>query len=342
MALLVTMKKNCHVVPQFTVVTDDYEILTIRCKHELISVLYRPPNGSIASFLLFYETFLEFVCNNNLHLVSAGDFNINMMEESNATRDLNTLLHSTGFTNLITTPTRITCSTASALDLIVTNIDTVIYSAGTVISDISDHCPVFLNYYNEPLDRNSRQELLIIQQITPQSIESFKIDIMNQSWSSVYEKKTANDAYDDFMKLFMCIYAKHFPFKTFTPAKKAKKPWVTREHLKMIKSKNICYHSFLRTRRIEVLKEFKKLRNRINAELRRAKEAYYRRLFENTSRQRPNATWKLINNILGRENKNALPESLTLDGRKLTGTSLANRMNNHFINAVSACNDHVG
>lgn len=102
-ALLVTMKKNCHVVLQFTVVTDDYEILTIRCKHELISVLYRPPNGSIASFLLFYETFLEVVCNNNLHLVSAGDFNINMMEESNATRDLNTLLQSTGFTNLITT-----------------------------------------------------------------------------------------------------------------------------------------------------------------------------------------------------------------------------------------------
>lgn len=86
-----------------------------------------------------------------------------------------------------------------------TNIDTVIYSAGIVLSDISDHCPVFLNYHNEPLDRNSRQELLIIQQITPQSIESFKIDIMNQSWSSVNEKKTANDAYDDFMKLFMRI-----------------------------------------------------------------------------------------------------------------------------------------
>lgn len=340
-ALLVTTKKSCHIVPEFSKITDEYEILTVQFKDELISVIYRPPNGSMASFMQFYENFLEYACCNNFLLISAGDFNINLLEENCVTRELNNLLLSSGFKNLINTPTRITCSTSSALDLVITNIDTVIYSAGTITSDISDHCPVFMNYFCKPLDKGTRRVLPTIQHITSRSLEAFSLDISKQNWSSVFKEKNADNAYDAFIQTFRRIYAIHFPFKTLKSARKARKPWVTREHLSMIKRKNICYHTFLRTRSAETLKEFKKLRNRLNAELQRAKKAYYQRIFVHANRQRSSATWKLINTILGRDNKNALPESITFGGKDFRGAALADHFNNYFINAVALCNDNA-
>ena len=109
----------------------------------------------------------------------------------------------------------------------------------------------------------------------------------------------------------------------------------------MIKRKNMCYHTFLRTRSAETLKEFKKLRNRLNAELQRAKKAYYQRIFEHTNRQRSSATWKLINTILGRDNKNALPESIHIGGKDSNGAALANHFDDYFINSVAVFNDNA-
>lgn len=131
-AILVAKHKKCEILPEFSKTTVDYEILTLKNKQEIISVLYRPPTGNVARFLEFYEDFLEFICKNNLRLISGGDFNINMLEENNCVRDFSTKLVSSGFINVIKTPTRITCSTSSMLDLIVTNLDTEIYNAGTV------------------------------------------------------------------------------------------------------------------------------------------------------------------------------------------------------------------
>lgn len=228
-------KKNCHVVPEFSKKEDDYEILT---------VIYWLPNGSMASFMQFYGNFLEYACCNTFLLISAGDFDISVPEENCVTRELNNLLLSRGFNNLINTPTRITCSTTSAVDLVITNIDTLVHSAGTLTSDISDQCPVFMNYFCKPLDKEVRQVLHTIQHITSRGLEAFTLDISNQSWSSVFKQKNTYSSYDAFIHIFQCIYAKHLPFKMLKSARKARKPWVTREHLAMIKCKHICYHTF--------------------------------------------------------------------------------------------------
>lgn len=254
-----------------------------------------------------------------------------MLEGNNCAHDFNTKLLSSGFANVITTPTRITCSTSSMLDLIITNVDTEICNAGTVACDISDHCPTFLTYRIDSA-KNVKKETFFVQRITEERLESFKNEMLIQNWSSVLEHANANEAYNEFINRFVCIYAKHFPLQTITPSKKSKKPWVTREHLKMIKTKNRHFHSFLRTRSEQTLKEFKVLRNQLNSELRRAKSVYYEQLFADCARQRPDAAWKAINTILGRKNKSSLPDTLTHEGCELSGKALADYLNNHFVN----------
>lgn len=155
-ALLTTKRKNCTIVPEFSTITDHYEILTVQSKNDIISVLYRPPNGNIPCFINFYESFLEYVCKYNFRLISGGDFNLNVLEQNADTRNFNALLASSGFTNVISTATRITSSSSTALDLIITNIDTEVLSAGTICCDISDHCPVFLIYQSEHANKKKK------------------------------------------------------------------------------------------------------------------------------------------------------------------------------------------
>lgn len=337
-AVLVKKTKNCCLVSDFSTVTDDYEIVTVKNRSDVISVLYRPPSGNIARFMEFYESFLDYVCDNNLRLICAGDFNINMLEECNSVFEFNDILVSSGFKNLIITPTRITRTTSSVLDLLVTNIDTTVYNSGTIVSDISDHCPVFMAYSTHSPKSIKQKQSFIAQHITQNGLQAFQQDILSQDWSPVTNKMDVNDAYNEFITRFVCVYARHFPLKMHKPSKKARKPWVTRDHLKKITNKNRLYHSFLKTRLETTLKEFKKVRNEVNSELRRAKCAYYEHLFAHVARQSPDIAWKAMNDVLGRESKNYMPDTVMVDGNELRDKALVEHFNHQFVNAAAACN----
>lgn len=97
---------KCERIFNYSMTTDDYEILTLRNDNQILSVLYRPPNGSIEKFLDCLEDLFDYANINNLKLTCGGDFNINVLEIDSAHK-LNIRLQSSGFNNLITTPTRV-------------------------------------------------------------------------------------------------------------------------------------------------------------------------------------------------------------------------------------------
>lgn len=152
-AIYVTDEKKCEILSEFSQVTDDYEVLTLVCQKQIICVIYRPPTGSVLHFLDFLEEFLDFARQNNYNLICGGDFNLNILDPDRFVREFNNTISAYGFVNLISTATRVTQSTSSALDLIITNIETTVYSAGTVASDLSDHCPVFSIYHTSSVKK---------------------------------------------------------------------------------------------------------------------------------------------------------------------------------------------
>lgn len=222
-ALYVTTEKKCHLVHEYCVSTEDYEMLTVSDQNEMFAVVYRPPGGNIRRFLAFYESFLDFTCKNNFHLTCGGDFNINILDDSTTSTEFGTLLSSSGFKNLITTPTRITCGTLSCLDHLIINAETKIYTTGTVTSDISDHLPVYALYENQRGIRNREVETFTVQRITDSGLVAFKTEIMAQDWSSVLALTSADEAYNEFIEKFIKIYERHFPMKQVKPPKKSEK-----------------------------------------------------------------------------------------------------------------------
>lgn len=76
-------------------------------------------------------------------LTIGGDLNIEFLKNSAPASELLFLLQQNGFENVIATPTRVTGSMESQLDIFITNAVTEKIASGVVSCDISDHLPIF-------------------------------------------------------------------------------------------------------------------------------------------------------------------------------------------------------
>ena len=74
-----------------------------------VAGIYRPPNTPLADFNQLITNMLEYT--NNCRTVIAGDFNIDVLSNSNAMRNYVDTFHQYGFINEINLPTYVSPST---------------------------------------------------------------------------------------------------------------------------------------------------------------------------------------------------------------------------------------
>lgn len=102
-------------------------------------------SGIIArEFLGFLERFLDFLCLSKYTLFMSGGFNINMSSNEKPLCELSSRYASYGVFSVITDPTRVTRNFSNLIGLFLTNADERYISAGVILTDISDHFPIFL------------------------------------------------------------------------------------------------------------------------------------------------------------------------------------------------------
>lgn len=133
-----------EILERFTVSVKEYEILTMCLNNTIFAVCYRPPKGCVAIFLNFLESLISFATSQHLNIVLGGDLNINMLSVDASQMSLDLLLRTHGLLNAIKMPTRVTITSSSLIDLFITNHDPSMITSGVIISDISDHLPIFM------------------------------------------------------------------------------------------------------------------------------------------------------------------------------------------------------
>lgn len=69
---LLVKYQNCELVDDFNVITDDYEILTVKYESYLYSAMYRPPGSSLTNFCSFLERYFAFVLQNRITQLSSS------------------------------------------------------------------------------------------------------------------------------------------------------------------------------------------------------------------------------------------------------------------------------
>lgn len=326
---------NVHIVEEFSVSNENYEVLTVRDACRFFTVVYRPPHANVTIFLRFLEQLFDFISLNKCCLFLGGDVNIDMLVSSNCRSDLLSVLDAYGFVNLITEPTRITSSSQTLIDIFVTNVDKPAIS-GTLVSDISDHFPIFAFIQGKSVAKTDKLPPQLFQKITNDSLNSFRADVQAYNWAHVLEETDADSMYDAFLSAITVLYKKHFPYVSRKRNKASRKPWITSDLLDQIKFKNKLYWNFIKSKDVSEFQTFKSFRNRLNAKLKNAKQQYLLAHF-NDAVKNTDLLWKRLNTLLRTRSQTVLT-SLNVDDTVVAGKGLSDMLNDHFIGVGTSSN----
>lgn len=103
-----------------------------------VCVCYRPPS-STTNAIDDLCTEIEQVMTHYRRIIVCGDININLLSQSHLSRKFHCFTQMHGLEQVIVTPTRITPTTSSLLDVIVVDDGTAVVNAGTMDVALSDH-----------------------------------------------------------------------------------------------------------------------------------------------------------------------------------------------------------
>ena len=110
----------------------------------IMGILYRPPNSDVTQFLNYLEDVLSNLYSEYDDILCLSDFNINMLNTNvDSCSQLESVFSLFNMSQIISEPTRVTANSLSIIDLIYTNIESIVDS-GVIDANISDHFLTFV------------------------------------------------------------------------------------------------------------------------------------------------------------------------------------------------------
>ena len=239
--------KNCNSFESMFVQVSQNQLKT---KDILVGVVYRPPNTSLDGF---YEDFFETMNKINMEnrpCYILGDFNIDLLNARTENQMFLNQLLACGFYPCIDKPTRVSETSATLIDNILTNVHNNNSMSGIWVADVADHLPVYiaLSLGTDTLDKNVPRTYQK-RFYSNDGLAKFKKCLNECDWSDVIKMENANDKYNHFIRKLTVMHDEHFPLKNVTvDPKRELKPWLTNAILNSVKKKNNMYKNYLKSR----------------------------------------------------------------------------------------------
>ena len=231
---------------------------------------------------------------------------------------------------LVHYPTRVTDTSCSLVDNIFTN-DSCQIQSGVLLTDISDHLPVYCICKNT-VTLSSSEQRTKKRDINENNIIHFLRSLESFEWS--LDKDSPNNSYNNFFKIFFDRYNESFPLKSkCNKSKQNDNPWCTREICKLIKKKCRLYKRFVKNPTSYRKEVYRKCRNKVTNMIKVAKKEYYEKKFTD-NHGNSKKTWDVINSALGKKsNKKTNIKSIKCNNKIVTDKNeICNSLNSFFAN----------
>ena len=176
----------------------------------------------------------------------------------------------------------------------------------------------------------------------------FKNDLKNLTWDTVLSSHDPNTPYNNFIEIFLLLFHDNFSLITKRiRLKDLQKHYITPEIKNLITNKNKLQKKFSK-RPLTFGDEYRQARNLVNAEVRKAKSEYYKSKLEDCAGD-AKSTWKVINNVLKRNQTNFDTKDITFIKNSNDNVNIAisdpievsNNFNEHFINIGKSLSDQL-
>ena len=218
-ALYVNDRIECTLIKSKSVVVENmFECVTVeinirKMKNLIVNCMYRTPGANVGAFCELLDNILSDIKSKKTMCI-CGDFNIDILKHNthNYTRTFLDYMYTLGLYALITKPSRITEITATLIYNIFTYELQFQVNSGLLITDISDHLPVFAICGNQLVCRcaTPSQYRIIININTTDKLIA---ELNQRTWPNVTGTLDVNLSYNHFECEFQDLLNKHCPVK---------------------------------------------------------------------------------------------------------------------------------
>ena len=205
-----------------------FEILLPKTSPITVGIMYRPPSQT--NFLEILNMTFEKVDVDKKEIYILGDFNINMYHNNRyIVRDDNTIsskflshdiknyhqfctMH--GLKQLIQSPTRVTCSTSTLIDHILTSDPSRISKKGVINVGVSDHQLIFCTRKISRIKTGGDHKYLNFRSLKNYTADYYKETLKQVDFPNYENFGDVNEAYSNFFQKLMTVIDKIAPYKS--------------------------------------------------------------------------------------------------------------------------------
>ena len=247
------------------------------------------------------------------------------------------MLNSNCSTSIINLPTRVTSSSATVLDHIITNENRHEIIPSVIDYDITDHYPVMAiinrnvtSYPSQPIFIRSFNKFNSSNFINDLQL---RLDNFFPQMNTI-TKNNINDVFDEFYSLITKTISNHAPLKKLSRKQKRLKsnPWMTKGLITPIKKKQKMHKTHF-VQGTSVNKLYYKKYSNILTRLKDLAKRFYSHHKLNECKDSSAQTWKILRSLLPSKNNNLIPDSITVNSSSISDLNqIAEEFNNHFAN----------
>ena len=247
------------------------------------------------------------------------------------------MLASHGYFPVITLPTRVTNSSATIIDHIITNDNLHTLKPGVIRANLSDHYPIFCTISKIASKKTS--PAVYQHKFANFKPDEFCTDLYDQlsSFLELHDsfcKDNFNHVFNKFIVTITLAIKKHAPLVKLTRSQRKLKlkPWITFAIFKSIKTKQSLHKTHFINCNDSHKQFYKKHSNNLTKIKFLAKQQYFKFKFEE-SKSNCYRSWRLIKSLISSCKKPSAPEMLQHNDLNITDpTSMANIYNDYFCN----------
>lgn len=283
----------------------------------IIGVVYRPPDFSSTEFLDELDGSISYVSSLCDNIICLGDVNIDLLKSNLMFENF---LNDLQLNQLIDEPTRITSSTATLIDILLTNNKSIIKSSGVLDYHYSDHDAIFCRLGScrrEP-------EIIIFRNLRGIDLERLHVLLAGEDLNKIFHIKNIDEKVNFLTHAVLSVFDLLAPIKTIKKSKPSA-PWLTDTLKILMKLRDNAKSRYRRTNAPAHFIYYKQLRNLTNSAVKREKKIYFSNI-----RGDPRHFWKGLRNmgIVNTKPKPKIPAHL----------NDPDEMNKFFIQSVPAGN----
>ncbi|CAH1967304.1 unnamed protein product [Acanthoscelides obtectus] len=281
-------------------------------------------------FFQFFEELLEDDLITTHQSIFLGDFNIRLETENPSQKKLINMVSDAGFTQIVQEFTRVTNTSATLIDLIVTNN----YLLEEITGDfpqISDHRIIgcVLDVQHEI----KTEEMKYKRKFNKENINTIIAELYGKDWD--YSTTDVDLLYEKFMKNITETINKVVPLeKTQT----RKQPWINRFVIQARRDRDEAYKKFKITKLNSDWNLYKKKRNIYARVIRNEKKKYYEITIDQCKGD-SKKMWQTLKQVVGSKNKNVLSYD-NMEFEEDAG-SVQDNFNNFYAKSIKEIADKI-